>query len=290
MAKQVPVYTIKAFDHSDQSPEIYSSELGPHVMAHTFTNLPHKHDFYLMMFVTKGSGTHEIDFHTYKVSPGSVFFMRPGQMHYWKLSKDIKGYIFFHSKTFFEEGFTGVRLQDYPFYRSGQSVPYVKLSPIKTKALELQMKEINSEYNGKENFKAQRLQVLMSLAYITAARNYRFGERMKHQRYLNQALKFEELIEENFKELKLAGQYAPLLNISEKHLNRITRACFNKTSTQLIADRIVLEAKRLLIHTGKQVTQIAYALGFNDVSYFVRFFRKNAGETPLAFLERYKVN
>lgn len=290
MARQVPVYNLKAFQHLEILPEFYSNELGPHVLTHTFTNLPHKHDFYLVMLVTQGSGTHEIDFNTYKVVPGSVFFMQPGQMHYWKLSKDIKGYVFFHSKTFFEEGFTGLKLSDYPFYNSFQSIPYLKLSQPAVKELTTQMQEIHKEYKSKELFKAQRMQVLMSLAYITLLRNYKPGKALKQQSYLTKALEFEDLIERHFKELKSASDYASLLNISEKHLNRITRACFNKTSTQVIADRIILEAKRMLIHTGKQVTQIAYDLGYNDNSYFVRFFKKNAGITPLSFLQRYKGN
>jgi len=290
MAKQLPVYDIKAFQHHEAAPEFYSNELGTHVLTHAFTNLPHKHDFYLVMLVTQGSGTHEIDFNIYKVTPGSVFFMRPGQMHYWKLSKDIKGYVFFHSKSFFEEGFTGITLNDYPFYNSFQNSPYVKLSPAAMKELLSQMQEINKEYKSNQSLKTQRLQVLMSLAYITLTRNYRSGKLLKQQSYLARALEFEELVEKNFIELKSAGDYASLLNITEKHLNRITRACFNKTSTQVIAERIVLEAKRMLIHTGKQVTQIAYDLGYNDASYFVRFFKKNAGVTPLKFLERYRQN
>lgn len=299
VAKQVPVYGLKAFKQNEETPEFYSNELGAHVLTHAFTNLPHKHDFYLVMLVTKGSGTHEIDFNSYKVTPGSVFFMRPGQMHYWKLSKDIKGYIFFHSKAFFEEGFTGFKLSDYPFYNSMQSTPYVKLNSASIAELKDLMQQINLEHRNNRNnrnnrnqetFQHQKLHALTNLSYITLSRNYKQSntKRLNNKTYLFQAIAFEELIEKHFKELRSASDYAALLNISEKHLNRITRASFNKTSSQVIADRIILEAKRLLIHTGKQVTQIAYDLGYNDNSYFVRFFKKNAGETPLSFLQRYK--
>jgi AraC-like DNA-binding protein len=289
MAKRVPVYNIKAFGEHN-TPEFYSNILEKHVASHTFTNLPHKHDFYLVMLITQGSGTHEIDFTTYKVSPGSVFIMKPGQMHYWKLSKDIRGYVFFHSKSFFEEGFTGIQLRDYPFYRSFQYSPYTKLSLTATKELEVRMKEINEEVKQHKVFKMQSVQLLMSLAYISISRHYKAKQSSGKETYLSKAIEFEASIDNNFKELRSASDYASLLNISEKHLNRITRVCFNKTSTQLIAERIVLEAKRLLIHTGQQVTQVAYELGYNDKSYFVRFFKKNAGETPLSFLQRYKQN
>ncbi|HWY09801.1 MAG TPA: helix-turn-helix transcriptional regulator [Bacteroidia bacterium] len=282
MATKLPVYDIKAFGEKD-SVEFYANRLKPHVATHAFTNLPHKHDFYLVMLVTQGRGTHEIDFTNYKVTPGLLFIMRPGQMHYWKLSKDINGYVFFHSKTFFEE--TNLKLQDYPFYKSFQSVPHLKLSGKTLSEIKNLMNSITEEYKNDEALKMQKLQALVNLTYITISRNYKAGKISKNQTYLSKAIEFETLIEKHFKELKSATDYASRLNISEKHLNRITRFCFNKTSTQLIAERIILEAKRLLIHTQLQVTQIAYELGYVDKSYFVRFFKKNAGETPLGFLE-----
>lgn len=296
MAKKVPVYDIKAFGEKDVSVEFYANDLKPHVATHAFTNLPHKHDFYLVMLVTHGSGTHEIDFINYKVTPGSVFIMRPGQMHYWKLSKDINGYVFFHSKTFFEEG--NLKLQDYPFYRSFQSVPHIKLNSEALRELKNLMHTINIEHKNTKIFKQQSLQALTDLCYINISRNYKTSNRegnspskvksRDNKTYLSKAIEFETLIEKHFKELKSATDYASRLNISEKHLNRITRFCFNKTSTQLIAERIILEAKRLLIHTQLQVTQIAYELGYSDKSYFVRFFKKNAGKTPMGFLKGYK--
>jgi AraC-like DNA-binding protein len=214
--------------------------------------------------------------------------MRPGQMHYWKLSNDINGYVFFHSKTFFEEG--NLKLQDYPFYRSFQSVPHIKLSAKAQKELKNLMQTINREHRNRETFKHKSLQALTNLCYINISRNYKTSNNKtsNNKTYLSKAIEFEMLIEKHFKELKSAGDYAKKLNITEKHLNRITRSCFNKTSTQLIAERIILEAKRLLIHTQLQVTQIGYELGYADKSYFVRFFKKNAGETPMEFLRGYK--
>ena len=78
------------------------------------------------------------------------------------------------------------------------------------------------------------------------------------------------------------------MNLSEKHLNRICKECLNKTTSDLIAERIILEAKRLLIHSKHTVTEVAAELGYNDNSYFSRFFKKNSGETPIQFLTRHK--
>lgn len=86
MEKKLPVYNIHKFQNFSDTPNVYANCLKHHVSQHQFTNLPHKHDFYLVALFTHGSGTHEIDFVRYKVKPEALFIMKPGQMHYWKLS------------------------------------------------------------------------------------------------------------------------------------------------------------------------------------------------------------
>ncbi|MGZ3919812.1 MAG: AraC family transcriptional regulator [Bacteroidia bacterium] len=287
MKKILPVYDLHDFENRDDSHDFYVNRLKPHVAAHTFTNLPHKHDFYLVMLVTKGSGYHEIDFEKYKVKRGSLFMMQPGQMHYWKLSKDIDGFVFFHSRSFFEESSLATNLRDFPFYASSQSAPHVQFNPQNAEKVKVLMAELVEEYGQQKLYKTQKLRALIHLSYIEIARNYKPAKKVNNQTYLVKVREFENLVDEHFKTIHSAGEYASLLNISEKHLNRITQTCYKKTSTQLIAERIILEAKRRLIHSGLSVTQIGDALGFGDTSYFVRFFKKNAGETPVTFLKKY---
>ena len=74
-----------------------------------------------------------------------------------------------------------------------------------------------------------------------------------------------------------------MMFISEKHLNRICKECLNKTTSDLIMDRIMLEAKRMLVHSTKSVPEIAEQLGYLDSSYFSRLFKKKCGKTPIEF-------
>ena len=75
--------------------------------------------------------------------------------------------------------------------------------------------------------------------------------------------------------------------MSEKNLNRICKITFNKTTSDVIADRIILEAKRMLVHSKSSVIQISVELGYEDDSYFIRVFKKRTGETPLQFIKGY---
>ena len=95
----------------------------------------------------------------------------------------------------------------------------------------------------------------------------------------------KDAIEEHFKTKHSPADYADLLNISPKALARITKNHFNKTLTNMIAERIVIEAKRELYLTSKPVKSIAYELGFNDEFYFSRFFKNNADVSPQLYRE-----
>lgn len=287
MKKALPIYNIKHFKEETLNDDFYANYFIPHIKHHHIVSEPHKHDFYLIVLFTKGSGTHEIDFNTYVIKPGTVFLMRPGQMHHWILSKDIDGYVFFHTGNFYDKGFTLSSILDYPFFSSTHNPPKVILGKKSFEELEKTFKLIVEEYQSKELMKYEKIHSLISLVYIELSRHYLPATKVENETYLLKLRKLERFIDAYFKTKKYPHEYAGLMNISEKHLNRICKECLNKTTTELIAERIIIEAKRLLIHKQHSVSEIASLLGFEDNSYFARFFKKHCGETPIHFLKTY---
>ncbi len=95
----------------------------------------------------------------------------------------------------------------------------------------------------------------------------------------------KEAIEKDFRSKHTPQDYAIQLNISPNALAKITKAHFNKTLTNLIAERIIIEAKRELYLTNKSVKEVAYELGYEDEYYFSRFFKKNVNISPQAYRE-----
>ena len=79
-----------------------------------------------------------------------------------------------------------------------------------------------------------------------------------------------------------------MMNITPKHLNRITQNIIGKTTSEVILDRILLEAKRVILHTGKSFSEIAIGLGYEDYAYFSRLFKQKTGLTPSQFLKTYQ--
>ena len=284
----MPIYSINKFELSTNEGDFYTNFLSKHVKNHHFTHYPHKHDFFLVILFTQGKGKHEVDFETFQIEKGVLFVLKPGQMHYWELSDDVDGFIFFHSKEFFDKGFISLSIKDFHFYNSFQGTPYFQLTEKQLNKVNFAMNELVTEYGNNDFYKWQKIHALILLVYIEISREKHTLGNSKNQTYLTKLRQFEDLIEENFRSDKFVKDYAFKLNITEKHLNRVAKSCVGKTSTQLISERTILEAKRMLIYSKLNVTQIGEQLGYFDNSYFVRFFKKNVGITPFAFLVKYK--
>jgi len=95
--------------------------------------------------------------------------------------------------------------------------------------------------------------------------------------------RFKLLLEKNFIEKKAVGEYAAMIGITPGHLNDTVQKDTGKTASEIIHERIILEARRLLYHSEKSVKEIAYALNYDDPSYFVKFFKTHTGSTPEHF-------
>ena len=291
MSKQdLPVYSIKKFNQDPDNLSFYANTLQEHLEKHHFIHVPHKHDFFLSILFTKGSGTHEVDFTMYDVKPGYVFMLSPGQTHDWKLSKDTEGYIYFHSKDFYDLAHSTHKIQQFPFFESIYNSPLIILKGKNLENITRLFRETLEEHQSHKALKQQKILAMITCVYVELARCYQSNTPVQHQHinYLSKARKLESLIDENFKTLKYPKEYAQLMSMTEKHLNRICKTSLNKTTSQLITDRIILEAKRLLVQTDLSVNQIAETLGYIDNSYFSRLFKKHESETPLNFLAKYR--
>lgn len=98
---------------------------------------------------------------------------------------------------------------------------------------------------------------------------------------------FQKLIELHYKEKKLTKEYAALLYITPNHLNALSKDVTGRSAGELIRDRVLLEAKRLLVNARLSISEIASELLFQDNSYFSKFFKKYEGVTPEGFRNKY---
>jgi AraC family transcriptional activator of pobA len=285
----LPVYDIEQFHYLGKTADIYVNTWQEHFKQHEFILKPHKHNFFFIFLCTKGTGTHRIDFMDYDVTPGSVFLICPGKAHSWTLSPDADGYIFFHTRSFFNLNASGVSLLDFPFYCSLYNDPFIMLEGRDRAITESLFHDILNEYRNDNLMKFQRIGALLDLLYIDFTRLYLPDSKRKvqNQNFLSSRRRFESLIDKHFKKIKSAGEYADLLHLSEKHLNRICKETINKTATEMIIERTMVEAKRILVFTKASVSQVSENVGYADMHYFSRLFKKKCGLTPLEFRKMY---
>jgi AraC family transcriptional regulator, transcriptional activator of pobA len=260
--------------------EIYLSK-NPHLQV------VHRHSFYHLVYFTKGRGSHTIDFESFPVQEGMIYFMRPGQVHNWSFEGSITGYIINFSSLFFGRYLLGANLAEQFSFFNGNAPDQVMLLDVATQ------QEIKTLFETLLKEKEQALHLsplmiasLMLQLFIKVERSSITIEQKDSGKTNYNALilrNFQQLIDTNFQTLKLPKDYAALLYITPSHLNALCREILGLSAGVIIRNRIILEAKRLLINFELSVNAIALELNFPDASYFVKFFKKYVGSTPEAF-------
>lgn len=284
--KGIPTYSLDRFKGFNSKNKPYQVEIFD-ANRHFKVEYPHRHDFFEVLFLTHGSGVHNIDSNAYNVDPPCIFFLSPGQTHNLTLSKDIAGYIFLFTAEFYLiDRSNKNRLLEFPFFFNlKQENPPLLLQDLAQQSfLTTLFKKGCLEMDGQTKSSQEFMHSLLDLILNTCDQLYpkevRATEKGKGHILVK---RFRSLIEEKYQDNLSIQEYASLLNVTENHLTHTVRTLTGKTSKGLIIDKQVLEIKRLLIHTELSITEVSYRLNFNDQSYFTKFFKKHAGLTPNEF-------
>jgi AraC family transcriptional activator of pobA len=281
--KKYPIYEIQNFNCNSHKSDLYVNTFGNHLKEHSFIEEPHRHNFYLLVLFTKGTGIHDIDFDTFEINPGSLFVIQPGQIHNWKLSADIEGYIVFCSPEIYNLYFGNKKIEDYPFYQSAKNKPEIKLNETETIEIQRYFNLMILENEGNNEKKVDKLLNLLDIIHIEITRKYLLANNHAVRSYNHKINEFEKFLEQNYKSQKSPSFYASKMNITLKHLNRICREILDETATEIITKRVILEAKRMLIQKNKAISEIADELGYINYPYFTKLFKKQTGVTPTEF-------
>lgn len=286
MAKaSIPVYDICTIDERAQK-DLLIERFGAYLEKH-YHNLhkPHRHSFYHLVLFTKGKGNHTIDFEKFSVKPLQIYFMVPGQVHSWHFNGEVDGYIVHFNEVLLSTFLQNNHYLERFFFLQGRAEDSVcqlstQAHPIVTDLFEAMLREIGQ--SKEQNVDVIRLKLLE--LFITVDRNCsgKKGKNVPQQKH-TLLRSFQRHIEKHYRDIKLPKEYADLLYVTPNHLNALCQELVGKTAGDLIRDRVMLEAKRLLTSADLTVTEIAYELNFQDNSYFNRFFKKNEGVTPDEF-------
>jgi AraC family transcriptional regulator, transcriptional activator of pobA len=247
----------------------------------------HRLDCFLMLAVKRGTGHHEIDFTLYEVCDNSLFFMRPGQVHQLGLKAGSTGYLLQFTRNFYyPDDKASVQL----LRRASQKSLYQPDAGTIKKVFVV-LTCIFQEYSEKQEGYQEVIQATLGILLIELVRQYQdtkipmtAGTLYPHERMEE----LSALLEENITTHKQVSHYAAMMNLSAYQINRLTKTMFGKKCSELIAEYIILESKRYLLGTSGQINLIASQLGYDDVSYFIRFFKKHTGSSPEAYRHNFR--
>jgi len=284
MLQSYPTYDICSLS-PDKQDDIVVSRFAAYLEAHKHMVFPHRHSFYHVVLFTEGAGQHTIDFEDFMVKPYQIYFMIPGQVHSWQFEVFTDGYIINFSTSFFQSFLLRPEyLESFPFFSGDLKNAVIDLPQEVHERVRTIFEQIITESEKPQAFSLDMTKVLMLQLFMTVSQQLGVNESKGASSYNHTLLRsFQKLIELHYNELKHPKDYAELLYITPNHLNALCKDLLGIQAGEVIRNRILLEAKRLLTNPQLTITEIALKLNFNDNSYFTKFFKKATGIKPEEF-------
>ncbi|MEO5776212.1 MAG: helix-turn-helix domain-containing protein [Flavobacterium sp.] len=247
-------------------------------------------NYYSLIWIKEGNGKVKVDFSEYDFTKNQLLAFAPYQPFMLTSTSAINGIVIQFHPDFFcihkhhqEVACSGV------LFNNIYEPPYVTIDEVTKNTFEMLLEQIKSEMQNPALAQYELLISYLKIFLITASRLKKEQQpevsvtSTDKEPFILQNLK--NYIEIHFKLKHSPSDYADLLNITPKALAKMTKNHFNKTLSNLIAERIIIEAKRELYLTNKSVKEIAYELGYDDEHYFSRFFKNNADVSPQIYRE-----
>jgi AraC-like DNA-binding protein len=280
--------TIKSFDFLSRK---YGSELLVDIgRMEALPNFelsrdPHYLNFYEIILVTEGSGHVFVDEERIPLTPHMAIFTSPRQIRKWDYVQPPKGYALFFDGDFIHAFFSdALFLYRFQFFHNYHYPHYIRLED----ELFRQTRDLFTQFDKEiHHLDSDSNHVLRALLYLTLIRFKRqYDEKYNLSGGLGDEQKlftFRLLIEQHFQRYNRVAEYARILNISAAHLNELAKAHTGFKASELIRQRIVQEAKRLLRHSALPVSEIASKLGFSEPGNFSRFFYQHTSCSPVQY-------
>lgn len=246
---------------------------------------PHRIGFYLIQYISKGSGNHYIDFKPYPYDQGSLIFISKGQVHAFDIQEDTEGFIILFTEPFISKNLIHSDLLSlYRLYNYHLHIPVIPGNEIGKDAGQI-IENMFDEYQHADDFaKEEILRLLVKLLLLKAERVKRtLIDEEKNANWLEKFAHFQTQVEKRFAETRNAKDYALDMSISYKHLNEVTKAVTGSTAKEFIDRFLVLETKRRLATTDISIKELTYEMGFDEPTNFVKFFKKHTQHSPSKF-------
>jgi AraC-like DNA-binding protein len=253
----------------------------------------HRCLFYQLILVTEGECSVCVDSVQSKCEPKTLLPISKGQVEICSSNDNIKGYALLFSEEYINKypGDIGW-VNNLEIFDFKSSPLLLNLNDMEYLDLLLLFNNTKKELGFSNGFgREEVLFNLLKVLLITSERIKRARikeSKNKNSCDLNLLDEFRNILDKNFYTERSVKYYSDTLNITPKKLNRITSNYWGKSSKQVIEERVLLETKRLLLHTSQSVKEIGIALGFTDPTNFNKFFKKSTNMTPVNYRTEFR--
>jgi len=253
----------------------------PHILDHNPTQ-PHRIFFFALLIVTEGTGSHQIDLKDYSVSAGTVLKIAKGQVHAFQKNAQYDGFLILFTEDFVLDHFSKSSINIISHLYN-----YHITSPdFSDKAANaIFLNELITELKAENTYAQKNIVAALLNLYLLRLERKASAEKPQNndsKRYMN-FIQFKNLLETNYTQTRNVKDYAELMFVSTKHLNQVVKEFTLNTAKAFIDQYVILEAKRAIVTTSKSLKEIAFEIGFDEVTNFTKFFKKGTGVTPKQF-------
>jgi AraC family transcriptional regulator, transcriptional activator of pobA len=253
--------------------------------------VPHRTDFYHIIWFTEGNSSHLVDFNPIDIEPNTLLFIDKDTVHFFDRKSSFSA-----KAILFTENFFGSETADIRYLRTSllfhHPVNISKINVLNDFQFETLWHCMEDQLAVEDKYQQNVLKHLLYSFMLLSEReltNQGYSELPKNADW-DATLLFKDQVEQKFKHQRSVGSYAEDLAISDKRLTQATAKTLGKTPKQIIDERLLLETKRLLVHGSNSIKEIAYDLGFDEPTNFIKYFKKHTGKTPSEFRDNYRIS
>lgn len=243
-----------------------------------------------ILFLPKECKIH-IDFQEFQLATDALLFINP-KVIVKPVTTEPRGELLLH----FNRDFYCIEIHDQEvacdgiLYNNVFEIPFIQLNDDQSADIQNIIREIQYEMENDDANTEEMLRILLKLIILKSTRIWKQQHSLSdnnQQSDVHFLRKFSKLVEQNYRTHHSVADYAEMLFLTPKNLGKKIGLLSPETPNEIIKNRIILESKRLLAHTTLTVKEIAFTLNYDDDAYFIRFFTKNTGISPLSFRKQF---
>lgn len=283
----IPVYRFQ-YKEQDKIPfEILRIEDNPFLSRGSLH--PRRDSFFIVFRITAGSGEYHIDFNRFEIMPDSLFFIAPGQVHYWSCDQPIHGDAILFEDDLFQLQGHSTFLEELDLFDFYDQFAKLDLTEVQMQSTNNLIEQMYREYTSQHFKRPDMLVSLLKIFLIEAERAMPTIDPDRAQTASHQLTRqFIELARKQVIKNHGPVKYAQQLGVTPGHLSETIKSNLGLTAGKYLRQRLVLEIKRWLVHSDLTINQIAEKLNFQDPSYLGRYFKRETDQSPGAFRKDFR--